>query len=120
MVGGENPPLLTRPVNRAQLLRCAAGIGWAAWTVFLWFTLVVLPFTAPFDHLDFSWYALLAHDWREGLQAGVDFVFTYGPFGWLLSPAYGFEPDLLTTKVTAALAVSLAMAVVLTSLLRQI
>ncbi|HZN37325.1 MAG TPA: hypothetical protein VFD82_00905 [Planctomycetota bacterium] len=87
--------------------------------MFLWFTLVAMPIATPFDQLDFSWNALLAHDWREGLQSGIDFVFTYGPFGWLLSPPLGFEPDLFITKVIAALAVSLAMALVMTSFLRQ-
>ena len=86
----------------------------------LWLTLVILPMATPFDQLDLSWFRLLAHAWREGLQSGVDFVFTYGPFGWLLSRDQGIESDLFTTKVSAVLIVWLGIALVLTSFLRQL
>lgn len=105
-------PLATR---RIELLN---RVGWGAWLVVLWLGLLALPATLPLGFE--AWYTLLAHDWREGLQAGTDFVFTYGPLGWLLRPALGFEADLFGTKVFAASAVALGMALVLTAFLRQL
>jgi len=85
----------------------------------LWLALLVLPIAVPFHSLDSSWYALLAHGWREALQAGTQQVFTYGPLGWLLTPAPGFDADLFATKVIGIGAAMLAVAVVLTAFVQS-
>ncbi|HZN38425.1 MAG TPA: hypothetical protein VFD82_06455 [Planctomycetota bacterium] len=103
----------------------AASARWsrAAWTGYvaiLWLALLVLPVAVPLTSLDSSWYALLAHDWRETLQAGTEQVFTYGPLGWLLTPAPGFDADLFATKMIGIGTAMLAIAVVLAAFVQSL
>jgi hypothetical protein len=93
--------------------------GWVVYVAILWLEMVQLPaVVVPLDMLDPSWYMLLGHDWSEGLQAGKDYVFTYGPLGWLLAQPQAFQADLFATKVAAVCAAALAMALVLTAFVR--
>lgn len=60
------------------MARWGREAAWAWYLVILWLGLLVMPVAVPLSSLDQSWYAVLAHDWREGLRLGTDSVFTYG------------------------------------------
>jgi hypothetical protein len=82
---------------------------------------VDLPEAAPLHDLDASWPALLAHDWRGGLQAGTDTVFSHGPLGFLLlQPTPGFQADLFAGKAAATLVASLVFTIVSAALVRRL
>lgn len=58
---------------------------------------------AALPGLDPSWRYLLTAAHGRGLRFGHDLVFTYGPLGWLFSPAAASWPQLVaSTAVTAA------------------
>lgn len=57
----------------------------------LWLSLVAPPYVPRELNLDFAWMLSFAHYHHEGLQAGVDYVFTYGPLGFLASSVYDRE-----------------------------
>lgn len=65
----------------------APSRGWlsAALVVALTLSLVELPYP-PEPGLDPSYWQVLVHAWRMGLQHGPDIAFTYGPLGFLRSP----------------------------------
>jgi len=106
------------PASRGA--RIAAWAGWSAFFVLLWLELLALPVAVPLVQLDRSWYSLLAHDWLEGLQAGRDFIFTYGPLAGVLTPAQGFDLDVHKTQIGGALVAVAAVALMLTALVRLV
>src|SRR5258706_590950 len=58
----------------------------------LWVALLAFPsFTASRD-LDQSWAQAYGYFLTHGLQAGVDYIFTFGPLGYFYTQAY--EPGL--------------------------
>lgn len=69
--------------------------------------LVGLPLETTKPALDPSWVEAYVHFTKTGAQAGVDYLFTYGPLGHFIAPAY--DPELYL--------VDIAMAVVIATLL---
>ncbi len=67
------------PVARAATALVAA-VAFAAFLAF--------PNAVPDNTLDASWSAAFAYFFRERLLAGVDYIFTYGPLGFLLTAYY--------------------------------
>jgi hypothetical protein len=74
-----------------------AGLGLATFSVVLWLSFIALPWVPRQLNPDFGWMIAFAHFHREGFQAGVDYVFTYGPLSFLVSSLY--ERDLLGVKL---------------------
>lgn len=60
----------------------------AAGLVFLWASLLWLPRVASITFFDNSWQESLNYFTVHHLQAGRDFVFTYGPLGYLSTGAF--------------------------------
>jgi hypothetical protein len=65
----------------------------ADWAVraFFFVLLVLLTFNhphVPANELDASWRMVLAKCFQDGLQFGVDVVFTYGPLGFFMGKTY--------------------------------
>ncbi|HEX6811583.1 MAG TPA: hypothetical protein VF384_08175 [Planctomycetota bacterium] len=114
------PPSDAAPPPARRASSIAAHLGWGGYALALALALVVPVIAVPIVSLDRSWYALLCHAWRNGLQAGRDFVFTYGPLGGPLTLSQGFDPDSCTMQLVCSYAASCAIAVTWTSLLRQI
>src|SRR5689334_8516512 len=102
----ETPPPAAAAPPPGRAGRIAAHVGWAAYAVVLALALVVQLLAVPLVSLDRSWYALLAHAWRDGLQAGRDFIFTYGPLGGPLTLAQGIDPDIYPTQLFCSYAAS--------------
>ena len=65
--------------------------------------------------LDESWQLALGHFFKHRAQAGVDYIWTYGPLGWLTTTSY--DPDLLLWKYAWEVVFACALAVMLTVLL---
>jgi hypothetical protein len=63
----------------------------------LWLALLQFPVSPPIPNVETSWYAALTHFSAQGLQFGRDIVFTYGPFGYLVSPV--FTGELFSAKI---------------------
>ena len=57
-----------------------------------WICLVDFPVRHAGVTLDDSWQKAFGYFLKKGMQAGTDFVFTYGPLGYFNSPIY--DPDL--------------------------
>src|ERR1043165_2717623 len=56
--------------------------------VAIWLAPVALPTEVPDRLLDVSWNAALPRAAAQDLRAGVDYIFTYGPFAVLATNAY--------------------------------
>ena len=71
------------------------------------FTMISLPLS-PSNELDASWRMALGKCFQDGLQFGVDVVFTYGPLGFLMGKTYcGLQYNsLLAWQVIQALVFS--------------
>jgi hypothetical protein len=54
----------------------------------VWVALLSMPLGVGDLDADLSWCMALPHLWRSGLRCGVDWQFTYGPLGFLLSWTY--------------------------------
>ncbi len=61
---------------------------------------VGLPLETTTPALDPSWVEVYAHFTRTGAQAGVDYMFTYGPLAHFIAPAY--DPDLYSLDLAVA------------------
>jgi hypothetical protein len=72
----------------AALGRVAVLAALAAAFVFAWFSLLWFPGPAYAQHLDHGWGLAYGHFLKTGAQAGVDYVFTYGPLGYLMVQFY--------------------------------
>lgn len=106
---GPEPP--RGPARRWGRAAVAVAAGLAAWLTLLDFRLVnPLP-----RGVDDSWAQALGYCYKHRLQAGADYLFTYGPFGYFLHRAY--DPDLYWQKLGWELAVKLAFTLTLLQLL---
>jgi hypothetical protein len=116
--------LAARLVRRAPAGRwpavgraAAAELGWAAAAVVVFVAILSLPHYVATDQPDAGWAQLLTHLQTRGAQAGVDFVFPYGPLHQLLLAAY--DPGLFAFKYAAEVAFKLATTLLLVRLARQ-
>lgn len=68
----------------------ASAADWTARIlVFLLFAVTILAAPlSPSNELDASWRMVLSKCFKDGLQFGVDVVFTYGPLGFLMGKTY--------------------------------
>jgi hypothetical protein len=94
---GENSGVL--PGARGRAIRRVA-LGVVALGVFL--TFLEFPIPAVGHDLDTGWALALGHFMKARRQAGVDYVFTYGPLGFLSVPC--FFPGLFWLKYWWAIA----------------
>ena len=69
----------------------------AAFGLVLWLSLIALPYVPHELNVDYSWMFLVAHFFHKGLQAGIDYVFTYGPLSFLVSRVY--DSDLVAWRL---------------------
>lgn len=74
-----------------------------------WISLLALPVTA--EGKDPSWELALAHFFRNKFQAGVDYIYTYGPLGYFLTASY--DRSLYWLKYGWELSIKLLFAIVL-------
>jgi hypothetical protein len=90
--------------------RAARLLGGPAWLV-LWLGLLDFAGWVADQGLDPSWMRCLGYFLEHRFQAGVDYVFTYGPLGYFVCPAY--YPGLFWWKYAWELAVKAALAAAL-------
>jgi hypothetical protein len=102
-----------------RLIRLAKD-GWldSLFALVCFVALFAIPVNASDPDLDNSWHRALQECFKSRAQAGIDYVFTYGPLGCFLNQIYAEE--IYWHKYVWELAVSLAMAVIVTFLGRQI
>ena len=62
--------------------------------------LVGMPLETTTPALDPSWVEAYVHFTKTGAQAGVDYMFTYGPLAHFIAPAY--DPDLYVLDLVVA------------------
>jgi hypothetical protein len=67
----------------------------------VWLLILRPPHVHATVELDASWKQLIGFDYREAVQAGVDFLFTYGPLGYFLAAHPTYLPDLYWQRVRA-------------------
>ncbi len=77
----------------------------------LWIGLLEFPSHVAGDDLDASWQQCLGHFLVHRLQAGVDWIFTYGPLGYFATTAY--VPELFWAKCLWEVLIKLLAAAVL-------
>lgn len=77
--------------------------------VLAWISLLDVPVRAQGE--DPSWQLALAYFFRNRFQAGVDYVFTYGPLGYFLADSY--EPHLYWLKYAWEIAIKAVFVAVL-------
>jgi hypothetical protein len=81
-----------------------------------WLTLLDFQLVNPLPRsLDDSWKQALGYCYKCRLQAGADYLFTYGPLGYFLERAY--DPDLFWHKLAWEVTVKLAFTLILVQLL---
>lgn len=83
--------------------------------VFTLLFLSILRLGQPVDvSLDLSWTAGLGYAFAHHFQAGVDYVFTFGPFGYNQHPGSSYLPDLYIQFLIWQLLTSLIIAILVT------
>lgn len=116
----------TDPPAHRPLRRWGYPVGFLALGVWFWLTAVRPPQfdppqpdgTHPSHGLTASWEQALAYFLKHRALAGTDYVFTYGPLGYLGCLTY--DPDLYWLKYGWELTVSALMAVVLVLIVRRL
>ena len=84
---------------------------------FIWFSFLNFPQPITDLELDSSWGQAIGYFLKHNLQAGVDYVFTYGPLGYF---GYGtFDSDLFWFSYYWELITKLVMVIVLMSVSRH-
>jgi hypothetical protein len=86
--------------------------------VLFWIALLALPEYGFGVGLDDSWEQGLAHLMHDRAQAGVDYIFTFGPLGYLYTVAY--EPALFWLRYAWEIIIKLAMAGVFTAVFARL
>lgn len=86
--------------------------------VLFWVSLLALPDYAYDVRLDGSWELALARLLRSRAQAGVDYIFTYGPLGYFYTTAY--DAELFAAKCAWEAGVKLAMALAFASVVLRL
>ncbi len=102
--------------NGADRLRSGAALGLAG--LVLWLSFLNFPGAVAGDDLDLSWQQALGYFFKHHLQAGVDYVFTFGPLGTFYTSAY--DPDLYAVRWVWEVVVGLAVTVPLLALLKRL
>jgi hypothetical protein len=94
------------------------GTVLAALTLVLWISLLSFPTFVAGDSLDQSWQQCLGYFLRHRLQAGIDYIFTYGPLGYFTTTAY--DPDLFWPKFAWELSLNLLTALAVLEVARHL
>jgi hypothetical protein len=76
-----------------------------------------LPFFVAATGLDASWHSALGWLCSQNAQAGVDYIFTYGPFSYAVTE--GFVPELFWHAYVWRIALGLANALIFVLLAKQ-
>src|SRR5262249_20226392 len=117
---------LSHPGNRKRAPRMNENNGkldvWKGWQAMgsimliasIWLSLLDFPRYAPGPNSDHSWIASYGYFLKNHFQAGTDYVFTYGPLGFLLQPMY--DADLFWHKFAWEMVVKLLFALSLLEL----
>lgn len=79
--------------------------------VVLWIALLDFPVVGAHGPLDDSWQEAYGYCFKHRLQAGVDYIFTFGPLGTFYTSAY--DPDLFVCKLIWELIFKLVLALVI-------
>jgi hypothetical protein len=111
-ISADPTPSPTAPKeNPGGWKRLVRGAGLSCLFLLFWFVLINVPeFVAP--EKNYSWSSNLTASWEEGLailfergaQAGKDYIFTYGPLGFLASCV--FDPPTFWHKYAWEVALS--------------
>ena len=71
--------------------RRGSGVLLAVLVLLLWLSRMVLPGDVAYGPLDASWARGLGHALAGGMRCGVDWIFTFGPLGYLSTGSYCAE-----------------------------
>lgn len=93
-------------MTQEQLKLSQGGIAFIIFTL-LWLSFFNFP-SPKVINLDTSWQQILAYAFQHHWQAGVDYIFTYGPLGYfsLKNPSYNaevFYPTVVWWIITSSL-----------------
>ena len=101
------------PPQESLFLATAGQLAALALVFLLLCGTLIVPLLPPDIELDPSWQMTLAHAAAHHWQFGPDFIFTYGPLGYLLGGAYartGFTAQVLWQLGSAAVCAGIVMA----------
>ncbi|MCD6404803.1 MAG: hypothetical protein J7M19_03145 [Planctomycetes bacterium] len=117
---------IARAVNAIFAPKEPVTARWAPGVLFvalvLWGSLMAFPERPAGNTLDPSWQQALAHAAKNNLQAGVDYIFTFGPLGRFMDNIYeghGFyftvlyDPDIFYSQIAWEVVINLFLAGVL-------
>lgn len=111
--------LIARWAAVARALAASRRLGpalFVAGPVVLWLSVLSVPVVEPVG-VDQAWQAALAHFYKTGAQAGVEYVFTFGPLGYFYTTA--FDAELYWHKYAWELAAKLAFVLLLAGVARR-
>jgi hypothetical protein len=100
--------------------RSVTGLRWLAYGVLFlvfWISLLRFPEYVYGWGVDQSFEQPLDFFFKHHAQAGVDYIFTYGPLGWLFSTAY--DPDLFWHKYIWEVVINAIVALVSVAVLAR-
>jgi hypothetical protein len=80
------------PSGKVQAKALVSHLLLLVLAAFTWLSVVDFPIRIASVSLDDSWQKAFGYFLKKGMQAGTDYVFTYGPLGYFNSPIY--DPDL--------------------------
>jgi hypothetical protein len=117
-----DPAPLPPRVSRSRFVQATHGWGQAILLflagMLIWAALLELPLHVAGPELDPSWAQSLAHFCKHRFQAGEQYVFTYGPLGYFITPNY--DADLFWFKVAWELILKLILAVAVLRITRHV
>lgn len=101
MIPQPSPGVLPPREDRARLLRWLLLPVYLVQAAIVWLVILRPPHVHPVVELDASWKQLVGLDYRDAVQAGVEFLFTYGPLGYFLVGSPTYLPDLFWQRAYA-------------------
>lgn len=115
MIAPPSPGVLESFERRSRTLRWLLSPIYLLHAACVWLLILRPPRMPPGVELDASWKELVAFDYLNRWQAGVEFLFTYGPFGYFVPSDATFVPELYWQRlyVDCGLSALIAIAMVL-------
>ncbi|MDM8562761.1 hypothetical protein QUF54_05345, partial [Candidatus Marithioploca araucensis] len=103
-----------------QSLSTETFIGGLCVVALVWLSTIYFGAPTAGNALDASWTQSLAYAFKHHFQAGVDYLFTFGPLGYIYHPRSSYDVDLFYTFIAWHIITGLFFAVIFVTYTQKI
>lgn len=107
------------PIKKAKRRRLGV-LCYSSAVLLVWLSTIYFGGPTATWALDDSWTQALGYAFKHNFQAGVDFIFTFGPLGYLYCYFSGYDSELFYLFVAWQLFMSIFLALILVAFTRNI